>query len=159
MSLKQGRYVFVFILGMLTFAVGNFIVTAYILVERPTPDGIVEDWGRICFWLEEGVMYTAVSPKGCYSTTCTAPKLQAGTAVLDLQNNTIHLETRFVLAKTPRFPLPCAENCGGGGAVQFKLGQLIPNEYGVWFRDQRVGNLQVFSGRPTPRQCFDNESE
>ena len=35
MSLKQGRYVFVFILGMLTFAVGYFIVTTFIFVNHP----------------------------------------------------------------------------------------------------------------------------
>jgi hypothetical protein len=155
---KQGRSILVFILGMLTFAVGSFLVSTYIIVERPTKDGITDDWGQICFWPDADGLYAAVSPKGCYSTSCTRPKLQSGTAIVDIQNHKIQLETRFVLVKASHFPLPCADNCDGGGVVQFKLEPLIPNDYAVWFRDEKVGNLMIFSGRPTPRQCFDNIS-
>jgi hypothetical protein len=49
MLLKQGRSILVFKLGILTFAVGSFLVSTFILVERPTKDGIIEDWGQICF--------------------------------------------------------------------------------------------------------------
>jgi hypothetical protein len=104
-------------------------------------------------------MTAAVSPKGCFSTTCTRPTLQAGTAIFDRQERLIRLETRFVLVETSRFPLPCIENCAGGGTVQFKLGNLIPNDYEVWFREKKVGELKIFSGRPTPRQCFENTPE
>lgn len=158
MLLKQGRSIIVFILGMLTFAIGYFIVSTFIIVERPMKDGIIEDWGQICFWSHVGNLYADVSPKGCYSTTCTSSKLQAGTAVVDIQTRKIQLETRFILVKASRFPLPCIDNCEGGGIVQFKLDPLIPNDYEVWFRDKKVGTLTIFSGKPTPLQCFDNKS-
>lgn len=159
MKRQSLKIVAVFIFGMLTFAVGSFIVSTFIIVERPTPVGIIEDWERICFWPDADGITAAVSPKGCYSTSCTTPKLQAGTAIVDLHNHRIELETRFVLAEASRFPLPCIENCTGGGTVNFKLGSLIPYDYEVWFRDEMVGVLMVFSGRPTPRQCFENIPE
>ena len=155
--LFRGRSIFIFILGMLTFAVGYFILTTFIFVERPDQSGIIEDWDQICFWQDRDGIYVMISPKGCYSTSCTSPKLQTSTAIVDLQNQEIKLDGRFVIAKTSRFPLPCAENCLGGN-VQFKLDQLIPNDYEVWFRDEKVGDLNVFSGRPTPRQCFEKKS-
>ena len=157
MLLKQGRSIFVFILGMLTFAVGYFLVSTFIIVEKPTQDGIIEDWGQICFWPDAGGLYASVSPKGCYSTSCTRPKLQTGTAIVDVQNREIRLEARFVLVKSSRFPLPCIDNCSGGGIVQFKLDSLIPNDYEVWFGGLKIGDLMIFSGRPTPRQCFENK--
>jgi hypothetical protein len=144
---------------MLTCAVGWFALSTFIFVERPTKDGIIQDWGRICFWPDVDGITAAVSPPGCYSTSCTRPVLQSGTAVVDPQNYEIRLETRFVLAETSSFPLPCTQNCGGGGTVQFNLGGLLPNDYQVWFRGEKVGELMVFSGRPTPRQCFDNTLE
>lgn len=146
----------VFILGMLTFAIGWFFVSTFVFVKRPTPPGIVEDWERICFWSAEGGIVASVSPKGCYSPTCTRPTMQSGTAIVDAQNYQIQLETRFSLVETSRFPLPCVENCEGGGTILFNLGPLVPNEYGVLFRGKEVGELMVFSGRVTPRQCFDN---
>ena len=57
-----------------------------------------------------------------------------------------------------RFSLPCIENCAGGGTVQFNLGDLMPNEDDVWFRDEKVGELNIFSGRPTPRHCIERDS-
>jgi hypothetical protein len=155
----QIRNILIFVLGMVTFAVGSFVVSTFVFVRRPTPAGMVEDWGRICFWPDVGGIYAAVSPRGCYSTTCTTPRLQAGTAVVDTQAYRVDLETRFVLEETSGFPLPCVENCAGGGEVTFALGDLIPNGYGVWFRDEKVGELMVFSGRPTPRQCFENTAD
>ncbi len=159
MTRFKGKTIFVFVLGMVTFAVGYFIVKPFVIVERPTINGLIQDWERICFWLDDGSLYADVSPKGCYSTTCTAPKLQAGTAIVDVQNLKIRLEARFILEKTSRFPLPCTENCAGGGTVQFKLDQLIPNDYEILYRDEKVGTLNIFSGRPTPRQCFENDQE
>jgi hypothetical protein len=159
MNRRVLKQVLVFILGMLTFAVVYFIVTTFIIVERPTMEGIIEDWERICFWPDEGGIYAAVSPRGCFSTTCTRPVLKEGTATIDHQSREIQLETRFVLTETSRFPLPCIENCAGGGTVQFVLKDLIPNDYDIWFRDEKVGTLMVFSGRPTPRQCFESSPE
>jgi hypothetical protein len=153
------RVFLVFMLGMLTFAIGSFILSTFVFVERPTPAGIIEDWGQICFWPDVDGINATISPKGCFSTTCTRPTLQAGTAVVDKQTRRIQLETRFLLVETSRFPLPCIENCAGGGTVQFVLGDLIPNDYEVWFRDKKVGELMIFSGRPTPRQCFENTLE
>jgi hypothetical protein len=143
-------------LGMLIFAVGSFIVSTFIIVERPEKDGLIEDWEQICFWSDLGGIYASVSPKGCYSTSCTIPKQQAGTAIVDVQQYKIQLETSFVLVETSRFPLPCIENCAGGGTLQFHLGDLIPNDYAVWFRDSEIGRLMIYSGRPTPRQCMEN---
>jgi hypothetical protein len=144
---------------MATFAIGSFIVSTFIFVERPTPAGIIYDYERICFWPDVDGITAAVSPKGCYSTTCTRPMYQAGTSIIDIQEYKIQLETRFVLVEASRFPLPCTENCAGGGTVQFNLGDLIPNKYEVWFRDEKVGDLDIFSGLPTPRQCFENIPE
>ena len=157
MTLFRVKSIFVFILGMLTFAVGYFILTTFIFVKRPDQSGIIEDWDQICFWQDREGIYVMISPKGCYSTSCTSTKLQTSTAIVDLQNRKIQLDARFVLANTSRFPLPCVENCLGGN-VQFKLDQLIPNDYEVWFRDERVGDLKILSGRPTPRQCFEKKS-
>lgn len=156
MKLKS---VLIFILGMLTFAVGSFIVSTFFIVERPAKDGIIEDWERICFWPDVGGIYAAVSPAGCYSTSCTRPKLQAGTAIVDRQNHKIELETRFVLVEASSFPLPCTKDCYGGGEVQFELGELMPYDYEVWFRGEKVGTLMIFSGRPTPRQCYERTAE
>jgi hypothetical protein len=154
---RRAKFVIVFILGMLTFAVGSFLVSTFIIVERPTKNGIIEDWEQICFWPDVDGLYASISPKGCYSTSCTLPKLQSGTAIVDIQSRKIQLDTRFLLVKTSRFPLPCIDNCSGGGTVQFKLEPLLPNDYEVWFQDERVGKLMIFSGRPTPRQCFENK--
>jgi hypothetical protein len=154
MARLNARTILVFVLGMLTFAIGSWFLSTFIFVERPVKDGIIEDWDQICFRQDQDGISIAISPQGCYSTSCTSAKLQTSTAIVDLQNQEIQLEARFVLTKISRFPLPCTENCLGGD-VQFNLDQLIPNDYEVWFRDEKVGDLKVFSGRPTPQQCFD----
>jgi hypothetical protein len=156
MARYKEKNIFVFILGMITFALGSFIVTTFWKPEKPVQDGIIEDWGQICFWPDVDGLYASISPKGCYSTTCTSPKLQSGTAIVDVQNRKIQLEAHFVLVKTSRFPLPCTDNCNGGGTVQFKLEPLLPENYEVWFKNEQVGKLMIFSGRPTPRQCYEN---
>lgn len=153
------KNILVFFLGMATFAIGSFIVSTFIFVKRPTPAGVIYDYERICFWPDVDGITASVSPRGCYSTSCTSPKYQAGTAIVDRQEYKIHLETRFVLVEESRFPLPCTENCAGGGTVQFHLGHLIPNKYEVWFRDKKVGELDIFSGLPTSSQCFENIPE
>ena len=129
MKHHKGKYVLIFILVVLTFGVTSLLVSNLILVERPTQEGIIEDWGQICFWPDVDGLSASVSPKGCYSTTCTSPKLQVGTAIVDVQNRKIQLETRFVLVKASRFLFPCVENCNGGGAVQFIMEPLIPDDY------------------------------
>jgi hypothetical protein len=154
MARLKGRTIIVFILGMLTFAIGSWFLSTFIFVERPVKDGIIEDWDQICFRQDQDGITVAISPQGCYSTSCTSAKLQTSSAVIDLQNQKIQLDARFVLVKTSRFPLPCIENCLGGD-VQFKLDCLVPNDYEVWFRGVKVGQVKIFSGRPTPRQCFE----
>jgi hypothetical protein len=114
----------------------------------------------MCFWYDDqGSMQAEVSPQGCYSSTCTRIVSQTGTVVIEQNKFQIRIESRFILTKTSRFPLPCTENCSGGGTVNFDLGVLQVGEYGVWFKDEEVGNLNIFSGRPTPRQCFENQNE
>jgi hypothetical protein len=147
----------IFIFGMVTFALGYFIVSTFIFVERPSRDGIVEDWEQICFWPDVDGVAATVSPKGCYSPTCTRPTLQAGTAIVDRQAYEIQLETRFVLVEASRFPLPCVESCEGGGSIFFNLGHLMPSRYDVSFRGEKVGELDIYSGLPTERQCFENK--
>lgn len=159
MTKSRFKDIFIFVLGMLTFALAAFIANTFFLAARPEKDGIIEDWGQICFWPDVDGLYVSVSPKGCYSTSCTRPKLQTGTAIVDVQSRRIQLEARSVLVETSRFPLPCVDNCSGGGNVQFKLDPLIPNDYEVWFGDLKVGVVNIFSGRTTPRQCFENQSE
>jgi hypothetical protein len=159
MKYQKLKNILIFILGMVTFAVGSFIITTFVFVRRPTPPDIVDDYEQICFWSDVNGINAAVSPKGCYSTTCTRQMYQAGTAMIDTQAYKIQLETQFKLVATSRFLLPCIENCAGGGRVQFDLGHLIPNRYDVWFRDRKVGVLDVFSGLPTPHQCFENMSD
>lgn len=144
---------------MITFAAASFIVKPFLKPEKPVQDGNIEDWGQICFWPDIDGLYASVSPKGCYSTSCTRPKLQTGTAIVDVQNRKIQLEARFVLQETSRFPLPCTKDCYGGGRIQFKFDQLIPNDYTLWFSEERVGEIHIFSGRTTPRQCFENQPE
>lgn len=64
-----------------------------------------------------------------------------------------------MLEETSRFPLPCIENCAGGGSVRFDLGELAVGDYEVRFRDEKVGDLMIFSGKPTPQQCFENNPD
>ena len=156
MARLKGRNIIAFILGMLTFAIGSWFFSIFILVERPVKNGIIEDWDQICFRQDQDGITVAISPQGCYSTSCTRAKLQTSSAVIDLQNQKIQLDARFVLVKSSRFPLPCIENCLGGN-VQFKLGRLVPNDYEVWFRGVKVGQVKIFSGRPTPQQCFEKD--
>ena len=153
------KSILLFILGMLTFSLATFIVNIFWLPARPEKSGIVEDWEQICLRQDVDGIYLTVSPRGCYSTTCTQIKQQAGTAMLDLQNQEIHLGARFLLLETSRFPLPCTENCSGGGRVQFKFGQLTPNDYTIWFSEQKVGEVHIYSGRTIPHQCFENQPE
>jgi hypothetical protein len=154
MARLKGRNIIVFILGMLAFAMGSWFLSTFIFVERPARDGMIEDWDQICLGQDQDGITIAISPQGCYSTSCTSAKLQTSSAVIDLQNQIIQLDAHFVLVKTSRFPLPCIENCLGGD-VRFKVNDLVPNDYEIWFRDDRVGEAKVFSGRPTPRQCFE----
>lgn len=160
--MNRGRFrtILVFISGMVTFAISYFIITTFINPKRPTMEGVIENWGKICFWYDDaGSITAAVSPEGCYSTTCTLPIQQVGSAIVNERDFTIALETRFVLEETSRFPLPCIENCEGGGSVIFDLGGLAVGDYEVRFRDKKVGELLIFSGRPTPRQCFENNQD
>jgi hypothetical protein len=150
----HAEQIFVFILGMLTFAIGSWFLSTFIFVERPAKGSIIEDWDQICFRQDPDGIYTTISPQGCYSSSCTRTQLQTSSAVIDLQNQEIHLDAGFVLGKTSRFPLPCTENCLGGN-VQVKLDRLVPNDYEVWFRENKVGEIKIFSGRPTPKQCFE----
>jgi hypothetical protein len=157
-AMKKSRIkiALIFVLGVLSFPLGSFLFNIIFQSTSPEKGGIVEDWDRICLWQDTDGIYLAISPKGCYSPTCTLTKLQTGTATVDLQNQDIHLTARFVLQKTSRFPLPCADSCSGGGQVQFVLDQLIPQDYTLWFREQEVGTVNIFSGREIPRQCFEN---
>lgn len=154
MRKNMWKSIMVFFLGMLVFVVGSFFVRTFVFVRRPEPPNMIDEWKEICFWPEEQGINVVVSPEGCYSTTCTRPQYQAGTAIVDMQSRKIQLETQFVLVKTSRFPLPCIDNCAGGGTIQFALGPLLPNIYDVWFLDEKVGELNVYSGRVTPRQCI-----
>ena len=154
MSKYRVKQIIIFILGMLTFAVGSWIFSTFIFIDRPDREGIIEDWDQICIWQDQDGIYVTISPQGCFSTTCTETHLQTSTAIVDLQTQKIQLDARFVLAKTSRFPLPCAENCQGGNA-QFKLDNLLPNDYEVSFGNEKVGVVNIFSGRVTPKQCFE----
>ena len=160
-SMTRSRWILiiVFFLGMLTFAVGFFLVSVFGVSRRPTQNGIVEDYGSICFWYDDlGSMQASVSPKGCYSTTCTRQVSKSGSVVVEQDQFQIYIKSRFVLAETSRFPLPCTENCSGGGTVHFDLGSLQVGQYQVWYGEEIAGELNVYSGLPTPRQCIDNLS-
>jgi len=151
------KYMLVFIFGMITFAVGYFMLNVFVGFRRPTPLGNVEDFETICFWYDDqGSIQASISPKGCYSTTCTRQVSKTGSAVLDQDSFKISLNASFVLAETSRFPLPCIENCAGGGMVNLNLGELQVGQYEVWFKDEIVGEFNIYSGLPTPRQCIEN---
>ena len=100
-------------------------------------------------------MRAAVSPKGCYSTTCNRPVSQSGSAVVDQDQFKIFTNARFVITETSRFPLPCVDNCSGGGTVHLDLGQLQVGQYEIWYANNLAGELNVYSGLPTPRQCIE----
>ena len=159
MSRIQLKNLFIFVLGMLTFGVGSFVTKTFLFYERPDKNGIVENWEEICLWQDNDGITLSISPKGCYSSSCTQIKQQVGTATIDLQEQEIHLSARSVLREVSRFPLPCIDNCLGGGSILINLANLIPNDYTIWFMDQKVGEVMVFSGKPTPRQCFENPIE
>jgi hypothetical protein len=153
------KYALTFLLGMLTLAVGYLLVSVFGGLRRPTPLGTIEDYEAICFrYDDQGSIQASISPKGCYSTSCTRQVSQAGSAVINQDQFHISFKSRFVLAETSRFLLPCTENCAGGGTIHFDLGPLQVGQYEVFYGDEFAGELKVFSGLPTPRQCIENPS-
>jgi hypothetical protein len=144
-----------FILGMLTLAVLALVYSTFVKLKKPDPGMTLENRGEICFRVDDqGGMLASVSPEGCFSTTCTRQVQKVGKVIIDHQHFELRFETRFVLAEASRFPLPCIDNCSGGGTIDFNLGMLEVGDYSVWHGEERVGTLMVFSGLPTPRQCF-----
>jgi hypothetical protein len=155
MKAVNRKTVVVFVLGMLTFAVGAVLYTVFLNVRRPEPAIIVENRGEICFQVDDvGEMIASVSPEGCFSPGCTHQIQTVGRVTVDRWGFELNFETRFVLAETSRFPFPCIDDCFGGGTINFNLGMLDVGDYSVWLGDENVGNLMVFSGLPTPRQCL-----
>jgi hypothetical protein len=153
------EYALVFLLGMFTLAIGYLVLVVFGGIRKPTPMEVVEDYGMICFWSgDQGHLQASVSPKGCFSPTCTRAISQSGSAVVDEQRYEIHFVTSFSLVKTSRFLLPCVENCSGAGLIQLDLGELPVGQYDILFRDERIGELNIYSGLPTPRQCIENEA-
>lgn len=149
------KTIIVFALGMLTFAIVAVLYSIFVNVRRPEPGIIIENRGQICFRLDDvGDMIASVSPEGCFSTSCTRQVQTVGKATINKRDFELRLETRFVLAETSRFPLPCIDNCFGGGTIDFNLGMLDVGDYSIWLGDENIGNLMVFSGLPTPRQCL-----
>ncbi len=155
MKVMSRKTLIAFVLGMLTFAVGAVLYTVFLNMRRPQPVITIENRGQICFRIDDdGDMIASVSPEGCYSTSCTRQVQKVGKAIIDRQDFEIWVETSFVLAETSRFPLPCIDNCSGGGTIDFNLGMLDVGDYSVWLGDENFGQLMVFSGRPTPQQCL-----
>jgi hypothetical protein len=149
------KTVVVFVLGMLTFAVGAVLFTVFLNPRRPEPPMVIENRGEICFQVDDdGDMIAAVSPEGCFSPGCTRQIQTVGKAVVDRWDFELSFETRFLLAETSRFPFPCIDECSGGGTIVFNLGMLDVGDYSVWLGDENIGKLMVFSGLPTPRQCL-----
>jgi hypothetical protein len=134
MKHKNLKYAMTFLLGMLTLAVGYLLVSVFGGLRRPTPLGTIEDYEAICFrYDDQGSIQASISPKGCYSTSCTRQVSQAGSAVINQDQFHISFKSRFVLAETSRFLLPCTENCAGGGTIHFDLVKgpiLVPIESG-----------------------------
>jgi hypothetical protein len=155
MKSVRAKYVLMFILGMITLAFGYLLITIFGGIRRPTPPIVVEDYKEMCFWYDDqGSMQVSITPLGCFSPTCTRPISQSGTALVDQDQYRIRLDAGFILAETSRFPLPCVESCSGGGLVQLNLGELQVGQYEVRYRNELAGELNVFSGLPTPRQCL-----
>jgi hypothetical protein len=153
------KYVLVFFLGMFVLILGYSLTTIFGGFRRPTRAGIIEDYQAICFWYDDvGSMQVSVSPQGCYSTTCTRQVSKEGSVVVDRDIFQISIDTQFVLAETSRFPFPCTDNCSGGGTVNFDIGALQVGKYEVLYRGEKAGELSIFSGLPTPRQCFEFSS-
>jgi len=151
------KYMLMFFLGAITLAIGYLLATIFGGIRRPAPMDIVEDYREMCFWYDEqGTMQVSISPLGCFSPTCTRTVSQSGTALVDQDQFRILLEAEFMLAETSRFPLPCVENCSGGGSLQLDLGELQVGRYEVWYGNEQAGALDIFSGLPTPRQCIEN---
>ncbi len=50
MARFRAKNILVFVLGMLTFAIGAWLGSTFLLPERPIKDGMIEDWDQICFW-------------------------------------------------------------------------------------------------------------
>jgi hypothetical protein len=157
MKFLKRKNIICFVIGMLTFGVAVILYSIFIGVKTPEPGVTVENQGEICFWVDEnGDMIASVSPEGCFSTTCTRQVQKVGKAVIDDRDFGLRFETRFVLAEASRFPLPCTDNCSGGGRIDFDLGLLEVGDYLVWHGEEKIGTLMVFSGLPTPKQCFPN---
>jgi hypothetical protein len=149
------KTIVVFMLGMLTIAIGTVLYTVFLNPRRPQPVMTIENRGEICFRIDDvGDMIASVSPEGCFSPGCTQQVQKVGKAVVDRRNLELSFETLFVLAETSRFPFPCIDDCFGGGTIDFNLGMLDVGDYAVWLGDENIGKLMIFSGLPTPRQCL-----
>jgi hypothetical protein len=155
MKFLDRKSILFFALGMLTLGVIIVLYSVFFNVKTPEPGMTVENRGEICFRVDEnGDMIASISPEGCFSTTCTRQVQKVGKVTIDHRDFELRFETRFVMAETSRFPLPCIDNCSGGGMIDFNLGMLEVGDYLVWHGEERVGKLMVFSGLPTPQQCF-----
>ena len=49
MARLKSSTILVFILGMVTFAIGSWFSSTFIFFQRPVKDGMIEDWDQICF--------------------------------------------------------------------------------------------------------------
>jgi hypothetical protein len=114
----------------------------------PLPKGAVvqENQGSVCFQNYSNTIEVTASihPEGCFSSSCIRPIQQVGTFTLDSSQRRLLFQSRFVLID--RFGdniHGCTADCGGGGRIEFDIGDLDRGTYSVWLGNLKLGDIEV----------------
>lgn len=103
---------------------------------------VVENEGTIHFDNRQNSteLIALVQPEGCFSSSATQPLEQSGTVRVDTRQLTLRFETRFVLRRSLEGG---TLDCGGGGYIEFYIGDVEPGVYTIWLGSRRLGQLKV----------------
>lgn len=112
---------------------------------------VIEDGGEIhiCYRGDSRELEAYVTA-GCYSSSCTHTADVDGSAEVE-QRSSIRFQTHFELWRDPMEKY-CTADCGGGGSLTLRLGDLPAGTYTVWLGDKQVGVVEVPETPPAGRQ-------
>ncbi len=104
---------------------------------------VIENEGTIYFEnLTSSIELIArAHPEGCFSSSCTRPLEQSGSVRIDTERFALHFETQFVLQRD--IGGACTADCGGGGHIEFRIGDVERGVYTVWLGHKKLGQLEV----------------
>lgn len=110
---------------------------------------IVENAGQVCFYTFDalsGKLTGEFRPSGCYSSSCTQIIEQGVTPLVNEEEATLRIDSRFVLLDTHVFspePKVCTADCEGGGVALVVFEHLLGTQYRVMLGAESVGDLAL----------------